>query len=266
MPHRRQQPSRIKRVLVLALGHTMAAVAITIAITWTLALARPVSDNLVSSVVRIVSFRPRSPARGEGTGWLTITRFSVPGAWFAESYVQPAEGEGSTPEEPTPGAVTPEQIVPVWAFRQLTPHRPEDWPTDDSTWTAMIDARGWPLPALWCGYTYETDANFRVLAAPHGAIEVGGWKTRKGAWSGAYPVALPLRPWWPGLLANSAITAGALVVLVHGPRRIRRWRRRSAGLCTTCGYDLSAIAHAAPCPECGAAGPRTRSREVRPRA
>lgn len=59
----------------------------------------------------------------------------------------------------------------------------------------------------------------------------------------------PLRPYWPGLLANTlfyAVLALTLMVLL----RWRRTRRRLArGLCVACGYELGE--GVAVCPECG---------------
>ncbi|MFN7020959.1 MAG: hypothetical protein ACK4WH_06480 [Phycisphaerales bacterium] len=83
----------------------------------------------------------------------------------------------------------------------------------------MIDVRGWPMGALWCGYTIEVNEKIRVYAAVRGGIEVPGLRRKKGAWSGDYPAALPLRPVWAGLVVNSVPTAGALAAMVYVPGR-----------------------------------------------
>lgn len=50
--------------------------------------------------------------------------------------------------------------------------------------------------------------------------------------------------WWP-LLPTLWIAVRAWTI------DVREWRRRSRGACLACGYDLSASAANAPCPECG---------------
>ena len=43
---------------------------------------------------------------------------------------------------------------------------------------------------------------------------------------------------WPGLLANTAIYGGVWWAMLFGPGVFIRWRRRRAGRCAKCGYDL----------------------------
>lgn len=72
--------------------------------------------------------------------------------------------------------------------------------------------------------------------------------------SGASVPIRPIRPIWPGLLANGAIYGVVLwlfYLLVTAPRRFVRqslWLRR--GCCMECGYDLQ-FDLARGCPECG---------------
>jgi hypothetical protein len=60
-------------------------------------------------------------------------------------------------------------------------------------------------------------------------------------------------PWWLGVLA--AVVLLALLFFLGHKGRIahRRFRRRRAGLCMECGYDLrTQLQQSAPrCPECG---------------
>lgn len=63
--------------------------------------------------------------------------------------------------------------------------------------------------------------------------------------------ALPLAPIWPGFWLSAAMwgaISGLFWTSVRAPRRIRRWRRRLAGRCESCGYQLAGMAM---CPECG---------------
>lgn len=66
-------------------------------------------------------------------------------------------------------------------------------------------------------------------------------------------VVLPLRPLWPGFALNTCFYAFLAWSLIRAPRTLRRWRRRRAGRCIACGYDLKGLAEDAPCPECGRA-------------
>jgi hypothetical protein len=104
---------------------------------------------------------------------------------------------------------------------------------------AHSTACGWPLIALYAGYTYEFGgANFRsrgeaVIPA------MGGWY---------FPtLILPL-----GFTLNTFLTAGVLLGMVEGFAFARRRVRRANGRCAGCGYDRGGLAKDAACPECGA--------------
>jgi hypothetical protein len=82
---------------------------------------------------------------------------------------------------------------------------------------------------------------------------------------GAEDVWVPLEPWWPGLIANSASFAALLwfgprLVRLTGAwayapfRAIRKWRLRRACCCPCCAYDLRGLS-TPNCPECGAERP-----------
>lgn len=51
--------------------------------------------------------------------------------------------------------------------------------------------------------------------------------------------SIPVAVLWPGLIANSVLWGGVLVLLVFGPRAVRRWRRKRRGACLNCGYALA---------------------------
>ena len=69
-------------------------------------------------------------------------------------------------------------------------------------------------------------------------------------WMVSYVVGLPVRPAWPGFLANTAIYGSALWLVWITPRIARRWWRRRHGRCVGCAYDVRGVAQ---CPECGRA-------------
>ena len=72
--------------------------------------------------------------------------------------------------------------------------------------------------------------------------------------------AIPTRPIWPGLIANTIFYAVILWLLICGPFSLRRLIRMKRGQCLKCGY---LIGEAALCSECGEALPaRLASRRV----
>ena len=157
----------------------------------------------------------------------------------------------------------------------------EDWPP--VLWTAGIDVPGvcWHL---WAGRDFESAAT-APGTAPGIVVWEFGWPFSCagahvtfmlyesppsprppevmhrciGPISGfSEPRYLPIDPLWPGLLTNTAIYGTAWWAMLFGPGLVLRWRRRRAGRCATCGYDLqgavvgdqSSVVGVV-CPECG---------------
>ncbi|MEQ8844360.1 MAG: hypothetical protein RIB58_05845 [Phycisphaerales bacterium] len=99
-------------------------------------------------------------------------------------------------------------------------------------------SNGWPWPA----------AAGRWVEAP-GARRPPVYESLVSVVRGQSHYRFPLRPTWPGLLANTLFyTALALAPMV-----LLRWRRtrrrRARGLCVACGYELGEGVGV--CPECG---------------
>ena len=72
-------------------------------------------------------------------------------------------------------------------------------------------------------------------------------------WIGPRFGILPLRPIWPGFVANTAFYAAILWLLIPGPFALRRFIRVKRGRCVKCGYPMG---ESAVCTECGKAIPR----------
>ncbi|MFG0243387.1 MAG: hypothetical protein ACF8R9_11445 [Phycisphaerales bacterium JB054] len=88
------------------------------------------------------------------------------------------------------------------------------------------------------------------------AIESDGIQIAGGGFrgSGVVGAVLPLRPVWPGFAANWAVFGGVWVVVLVVPglvwRAVRGERRRRAGRCPACGYELEGRMGEG-CSECG---------------
>jgi len=119
----------------------------------------------------------------------------------------------------------------------------------------VYSAAGWPtlslrgcfwttIPSLWWDGHFAPDRqDWAILLFSNQPVPHGDIRQQR---------MLPLRPIWPGFLANTAFYAIALWLLTLGPVRLRRCLRRHRGRCVACGYDLRGTAHER-CPECGAA-------------
>ncbi len=112
-----------------------------------------------------------------------------------------------------------------------------------------VDLRGWPMRSLWLEYTGHSRSG--VLNV-QGGLLTSALRTRSGTpltRSGqSFPVALPLRPLWPGFAVNTLFYATLLWLLIPGPFALRRFLRVRRGLCPKCAYP---IGESSVCTECG---------------
>lgn len=231
----------------------LAGFAMTVVVAWGLAIWQGATWQ--DGAARMRGVRARNPGAGEGTGWLTVDRSSTTGAVFFEAFALPGGGSvASRPPGASPDSL-PEDVVPRWARSHVLRWTRGHWPPTYPTGHAYIDARGWPMLALWCDYELVRPATGGFAMHAHGGVELTGLKRVKGSSFGAvYPVALPLRPRWVGLLANSLLYGAAVGVVAFGASAIRLRLRRQAGLCERCGYDLRGSFDGqgrSVCPECG---------------
>jgi hypothetical protein len=169
------------------------------------------------------AFRDRSRFNGEGLGRLVVHRSIRPGVIRLDATVHPTCVSAAST-----GGHAPEDLVPAWARGPALPwstgERP--WPASQdsgaagaATESASIEGAGWPMTAIWHGH-------------------------QSPLW----------RPVWPGLIANTALFAGAWWWLFLLPRFSLALSRSWRGCCG-CGYDLAGLAPVSPgrvrCPECG---------------
>lgn len=132
------------------------------------------------------------------------------------------------------------------------------WSSDSA---ALSQSRaGWPLRCFACDNPSDVALTLKASAmrvqtgGPNAPVIRGGWPLTDftgGSFGGAWR-AVPFRPIWLGLVGDVLIHAAMWFTLIFGFATVRRSRRRHAGRCQGCGYDLrsSGVAHAR-CPECG---------------
>lgn len=104
------------------------------------------------------------------------------------------------------------------------------------------------------------DARLYAMSDPHSAAAEFARATR-GVEGLPPPPLIPTPPpprdyavpYWALIVAGTALPVGRLAWVGLGWNRRRRSRRRAAGLCTDCGYDLRATPGR--CPECGTIAP-----------
>ena len=102
---------------------------------------------------------------------------------------------------------------------------------------------------------YELNAKAKGSVSPFWKRRFGYDRTGNRASMESFIVAAPHWAW-----ALLAATPGAVIVLLWR----RRLRRRAAGLCPTCGYDLRASPER--CPECGHARASSSATQAMPTA
>ncbi|MCC6676791.1 MAG: hypothetical protein IT436_06570 [Phycisphaerales bacterium] len=134
-------------------------------------------------------------------------------------------------------------------------HRAPDPEADPSiTWAGVIqDARGWPMPALGCEWTYDSNQMFRWPPPTQPWLPLSGGIALKSTTASNDPStfrALPYLPIWPGLLADTAFYAILISLAVFTVGRVRGFLRLRRNRCPSCGYSLAGLTTPG-CPECG---------------
>lgn len=124
------------------------------------------------------------------------------------------------------------------------------WDWDRSPLTLCEDARGFPFICLWQSIRSAEECTRDGVSTDRriiGGIPLGHFGDSMNQITAR---GLPLRPIWPGLLANSAFYAACLFTIARTTRTARRLRRMSRGHCPRCAYDRESL-YSTPCPECG---------------
>jgi hypothetical protein len=175
-------------------------------------------------------------------GWAALDRVTIVPSWgpnVPPEYVTEWRTyyplAGDIPAQTRSLYKSPDRPLPTWA---RVPD--EHWaPRGVTTYAA-----GWPWPALSAWEEHHPPNPARVLRTMHDAWVIARVPSVATRW-------LPLRPMWPGLIADTLFYATLIMASASGASCFRGCRRRQRGLCPACGYDVRATPAGAPCPECG---------------
>jgi hypothetical protein len=131
--------------------------------------------------------------------------------------------------------------VKHWALNDGIPWLEQaTWPS--RTETRTVEARGWPF--LCTSWWYETWGDDWISKTPrvHGGIRL------TDSWN---PRILPLRPLWPGVIANTTFFGTAAGIILLATSSARKRLRKARNQCVYCGYSRTGLHLEALCPECG---------------
>lgn len=117
---------------------------------------------------------------------------------------------------------------------------------------ASVLCTGWPWPSL---RRWRISDDPAPMAGPGRTPWRYEWHiARTKRWyPGDRDLVLPLQPVWPEFALGSGVYAMGVGGVWWGAVFVRRVRRRRAGRCVRCGYDLAGLSQTAACPECGRA-------------
>ncbi len=226
----------MKRPLLIIGMFLLLGVVVNVAVAWGCAMCVDVDVGTYKGVTAFTTEE----------AW-TLDVWSCGGAKFIHSLRQ--RGSNAIAAE----AVDPGDLLPYWSKLAIP----------SATYAAglsdfekhFIEARGWPLLALWCELSM-TSGNAGLSYSVAGAIETPlQWE------SNLRPRTLPLRPIGAGFIVNTMFYAVMLVplwLLIRGGylfafRRAIRIRR---GLCPACAYPTG---ESDTCAECGKPLPNRRA-------
>lgn len=223
----------LRRILIPA----MLGISTTIAVAWVLSLSVGVEPEGRGHSV-VLGSEHYADERGYARLSYTIDQdvgwpFGVPSDWPAPWYVSSDRGLAwqfsvalsGPPTEPTAGGATTLWGFPFLALRS----------------DRASSREGHVISGVW-----------------HRGVLVAGRPLKPGDTSFILGERrLPLKPAWPGFIADAMIWGAAWFGLLTLVRWFRECRRVRKGLCRKCRYD---VAHLPRCPECGLEirGPTTR--------
>jgi hypothetical protein len=229
-----RMPYLTRRMIAVACAILpLLGIVATVAVAWLCAVmvdeGYAADDELDGSGVTI---------RGDGMEW-DVFRDAEPGAIRCVSVCGPTSWRRAA-------VGTADRLVPAW-----TDYLEPAW---DTTIMRTLDARGWPMLALWGGFEStagHVDGGFvEELGEVRHAIVLPRYF--EGALRTEMTRVLPLAPLWPGFAVDALFYStvfALLLLMLRGPGVIIATVRHASGRCPACGYPRG---ESPICTECGA--------------
>ncbi|HEV8379821.1 MAG TPA: hypothetical protein VGP99_13295 [Tepidisphaeraceae bacterium] len=214
----------------------------------------PVSVNFKTSRVKIYLDSPRVQ------GWNEIDTVGLAddaGNTLWPINASASSSYGGTPS--APGTTGPESFLPEWC--PLIRPGPDIVQHKANHEDRMIEARGWPLIAMWGERELNPPAS--MTTTPRSGARLTGFGFGGGAAApmplraasaSVFTPLLPINPIWRNFIINSIILAivfRLIYLTLAVPRRfVLELSRMRRGCCLRCGYQLG-FDFRSGCPECG---------------
>lgn len=214
-----------------------------------------VSGAPIAGTVLVRSHHGQWTRGGTWFGWLGRVRtdlFLDPGPYSAE---ERRRWEWGTLSWRPIALVSEEVSAPAWVRSIALNHAGPKL----AGWQARVAAFGWPRPVLYWLWDWRTESlqggAVATIADPAAALPGAPARVGITGWN-ARPLKVPdyALPWkiiWSGLLIDLALFCAVIFGTALAWRTVRARRRRRAGRCVRCGYDVRGLAPGVVCPECG---------------
>lgn len=127
--------------------------------------------------------------------------------------------------------------------------------TDADWFYVYAERTGWPSLMLLSHHGMDVthpDSGSTTVEWSEGVIEIDALKRSPYPGMKAITLTLPYLPVWPAVIGNTAFFSAGWFGLFSTLAGCRTLRRRAAGRCPRCNYDLQRVV-GAKCPECGRA-------------
>lgn len=221
----------VRRVVAVA---GLGAVT-TLAIAWPIALA---ALHLGWTVHGLQRQAGSAWTDGSGEGFKLARSSRWLGDWY--QVYRPGSSDSVLP-------LGEKRLLPSWV---ATPARPPDGETAESVTSVDTAAHGWPWRCLASESWTVKVMQVHPTSAGGGYCEVLKGNLVLGQTSRGRTI-MPLRPIWPGLLADTVAWGAAWFVVLAAVSGARSLMRRRRGRCAACGYDRRGLGAGVACPECG---------------
>ncbi|MBL0870565.1 MAG: hypothetical protein IBJ18_08325 [Phycisphaerales bacterium] len=258
----KREPSRARRLIVLAAVYLTLGFVSCVLVTWWMALVRPWSvhaENIFGTSLSSEDWDERWSMGSEGWSDATISMKAISVCDYTQmlfsalrhKYPQAPQLPQDEDTEEKYEIRFRAKLREVAAYNRIIarefPHVPVIAFPDGRMMSYESSTWGWPARSL----STRVIGPFISVPTPHVSSRViGGWIIKLNQYD--HPrFVLPYSPVWPGLIVNTLLYAAAIGAIVESMMFAVLTRRRRAARCVSCGYALKGLAQSSPCPECG---------------